>query len=107
MILSVDQGTTHTKALAVARDGSVHHRVSSEAMNMRYPEPGFVECDAEEIWESAARCLLACANAAGPARIEGVSIANQRETALLWDRRTGRALPTAMSWQCRRSAALC
>lgn len=110
MIVSVDQGTTNTKALVVGRDGQPVFRTSA-AVELRYPEPGFVECDPDALWASVEACAAECVGAVrrefGEGSIEGVTISNQRETALLWERATGRALTPAMSWQCRRSAAVC
>jgi glycerol kinase len=106
VIVSVDQGTTNTKALVVGRDGRPVFRTSAP-VSLRYPEPGFVEADPEALWASVEACVAECVAFAGKDRISGVAISNQRETALVWERATGRALTPAMSWQCRRSAAVC
>ncbi len=109
LILSVDQGTTNTKALLVAADGRPVFRATSP-LALLHPEPGFVEQDPGAIWKSVecvvAECLAFLAqNRIGS--INGICISNQRETALAWERSTGRPVAPAISWQCRRSAALC
>jgi glycerol kinase len=109
LILSVDQGTTNTKALLVGSDGRPVFRATSPVA-LLYPKPGFVEQDPYAIWESVESVIAEClaflaANRASS--INGISISNQRETAVAWERSTGRAVAPAISWQCRRSAALC
>jgi glycerol kinase len=109
MILSVDQGTTNTKALLVGADGRPVFRASAP-LALLHPKPGFAEQDPEAIWRSVQSVIgecLAFIAADGNASIEGIAISNQRETALAWERRAGRPIAPAMSWQCRRSAALC
>jgi glycerol kinase len=104
-VLSIDQGTTNTKALLVGRDGRPAFRVSAP-LTLEHPQAGFAEQDPEEIWASVVQVVKECVAFAGGG-IEGVAIANQRETALAWERKTGRAVAPAMSWQCRRSIAVC
>ena len=105
MILSIDQGTTNTKALVVGRDGRPVFRAST-GLGLRHPEAGFAEQDPLEIWASVVRVIGECV-AAGRGVIEGVAISNQRETALAWERATGVPMAPAMSWQCRRGASVC
>ena len=103
-ILAIDQGTTSTRAIlfdAAARP------VASHAIELRqiYPANGWVEHDAEEIWQAAvATCRVA---AKGVSDIAAIGITNQRETTVLWDRKTGRALHNAIVWQDRRTAERC
>ncbi len=107
-ILALDQGTTGTTALLVGHDLAVHGRVTVD-FPQHYPRPSWVEHDAEEIWQSvreAVRLLLDRTGVA-PGRIAALGLTNQRETTLLWERASGRAVHPAIVWQCRRSAALC
>lgn len=106
LILAIDQGTTNTKALLVAPDGSV--RLSrSRAMRVDYPQPGWAEQSASDIWEGVAALIAELAAAVDPATIAAVAISNQRETIVLWDAETGRPVGPAVIWQCRRSADRC
>ncbi|HEX6762625.1 MAG TPA: glycerol kinase GlpK [Gaiellaceae bacterium] len=108
MILAIDQGTTATTCLVVDDDLRVAGRGSAEVAQ-HYPRPGWVEHDAEEIWDgvlAASAAALADARV-GPGSVETVAVANQRETTLLWDRRTGRPVDRAIVWQDRRTAARC
>jgi glycerol kinase len=108
IILAIDQGTTGTKCICYDRDQQPLSSVSHE-FKQYYPQPGWVEHDAEEIWErtcaSAQQALREAG--AGPADIAAVGITNQRETTVLWDRATGRPVRKAIVWQCRRSADIC
>jgi glycerol kinase len=108
VILAVDQGTTGTTCLVVDDDLRVLGRGYRE-LAQRFPRPGWVEQDPEEIWlgvESAAEAALADAGARA-ADLDVIGIANQRETTLLWDRATGRPVAPAIVWQDRRTAARC
>jgi glycerol kinase len=106
LILAIDQGTTNTKALLVAADGSV--RLSrSRAMRVDYPQPGWAEQSASDIWEGVAALVAELAAAVDPSTIAAVAISNQRETIILWDAETGRPVGPAVIWQCRRSADRC
>ena len=106
-ILAVDQSTSATKAMLFAADGRLLDRESRPHVQ-HYPQPGWVEHDAEEIWQNvlaATRALLERRPA--DADIIAVSLTNQRETFVVFDRATGRPLHRALVWQCRRSEALC
>jgi glycerol kinase len=104
-VLALDQGTTGSTALVIAEDGRVVGRGYRE-ITQHFPEPGWVEHDAEEIF---ARTMEAAREALGAARVvpEAVGITNQRETIVLWDRATGRPLGNAIVWQDRRTARRC
>jgi glycerol kinase len=107
-VLALDQGTTGSTALVVADDGAVLGRGYRE-LPQYYPRPGWVEHDPAEIWATqlgAAQSALAAARVA-PRDIAAIGITNQRETTILWDRRTGVPVHRAIVWQCRRSAPLC
>jgi glycerol kinase len=102
VILAIDQGTTGTTCLVVDDALRVHRRGYAE-LPQRFPRPGWVEHDPEEIWQS----VLAAARQAGLDGVETIAITNQRETTLLWDRTTGRPVAPAIVWQDRRTAARC
>src|SRR5271169_3621305 len=107
-ILALDQGTTSSRAILFDRDGSVRSSAHRE-FKQHYPQPGWVEHDAEEIWESqlgVAQTILAETKIA-PCDIAAIGITNQRETVVLWDRKTSQPLYHAIVWQCRRTAAMC
>jgi glycerol kinase len=104
-ILAIDQGTTSTRAILFDAAGRVCSTAQIE-VPQRYPRPGWVEHDPEEIWESVvSTCREAAAAADGP--IAAIGIANQRETTVLWERATGRPVRNAIVWQDRRTAGLC
>lgn len=105
-ILAIDQGTSNTKALLVAPDGSVLLS-RSRAMQVAYPRSGWAEQSASDIWEAVAGLIAEIAAAAPHAEIAGLAISNQRETVVLWEAETGRPLAPAVIWQCQRSAERC
>ena len=102
MILAIDQGTTGTTCLVVDDELNVHRRGYAE-LPQHFPRPGWVEHDAEEIWQS----VLVAASNAGLDDVDTVAITNQRETTLLWDRATGEPVAPAIVWQDRRTAERC
>ena len=107
-VVAVDQGTTGTTVLVLDRRGQVVSRAYSEFMQ-HYPKPGWVEHDADEIWNVTLR-VLRLALRRGGIRARGVAalgITNQRETTVLWDRGTGRPVHRAIVWQDRRTADYC
>ncbi len=107
-VLALDQGTTSSRAILFDRQGSVC-AAANQAFKQYYPQPGWVEHDAEEIWESqlaVAKQVIAEAKAR-PEEIAAIGITNQRETVVLWDRKTSKPLHHAIVWQCRRTAAMC
>jgi glycerol kinase len=108
-VLAIDQGTTGTTCLVIARDGRVVGRAYRE-ITQHYPAPGWVEHDAHEILErtlDAAREAIAAAQQAGADAPQCIGITNQRETIVLWERATGRAVHKAIVWQDRRTADRC
>ncbi|RYZ04167.1 MAG: glycerol kinase [Myxococcales bacterium] len=107
-LLAIDQGTTGTTALVMSTAGTTLGRVTRE-LPQHFPQPGWVEHDAREIWasvEGAVADALALANVSG-ADIAAIGITNQRETTLLWERDTGQPVHKAIVWQDRRTAPLC
>jgi len=106
-LLVIDEGTTSTRAMLFAPDGTPLATQSAE-LTQHYPAAGLVEHDAAEIWEKTLRCAAAMVEAAGGAdQIAAIGITNQRETIVFWDRTTGEPLAPAIVWQDRRSAAIC
>ena len=108
VVLSLDEGTTGATSVAVGMDGIVRGKGYAE-ITQHFPQPGLVEHDAEEIWaavQQSARQALA-ASGAGPRDVVAIGIANQRETLVVWDRRTLKPLARAIVWQDRRTAADC
>lgn len=104
-VLALDQGTTSSRALVVAADGRVVGRGQRE-FTQHFPQPGWVEHDPEEIWTSTLESAREAIAQAGVAP-DAIGITNQRETVVLWDRATGRALDRAIVWQDRRTTARC
>jgi glycerol kinase len=106
-ILVLDEGTTSTRAIVYAPDGTVLHVAQAE-LTQHYPQPGWVEHDAAEIWERTLACARAViAQAGGAECIAALGITNQRETVVAWDRRTGEPISRAIVWQDRRTAPFC
>jgi glycerol kinase len=107
-LLAIDQGTTGTTALVMSREGATLGRATRE-FPQHFPAPGWVEHDAEEIWQSvlaASSAALARAGATG-SEIAAIGITNQRETTLLWERGSGALVHRALVWQDRRTAPHC
>jgi len=106
-ILVIDAGTTSTRAMLFSPDGTC---LGSEQRELKqyYPQPGWVEHDAGEIWQSSLSCARIMVERAGGAQaIAGIGITNQRETVVFWSRATGEPLARAIVWQDRRTADAC
>jgi len=107
LILVLDAGTTSTRAMVFARDGALR-AAKQQALTQHYPQAGWVEHDAEEIWQSTLSCVGDVVTQAGGAdRIACIGITNQRETVVAWDRVSGAPLAPALVWQDRRTADFC
>lgn len=108
MILALDQGTTSSRAILFDRAG-VMVGVAQREFEQYFPEPGWVEHDAEEIWATQLAVAREVMEGAGvsAAEIEGIGITNQRETTVVWDRETGAPVHRAIVWQDRRTAGFC
>lgn len=107
-LLALDQGTSSSRAIVFDAEGCILGQ-AQQALTQHFPQPGWVEHDPIEIWSTqlgTARAALADAGVAA-AQLAGIGIANQRETTLLWDRRTGEPLHRAIVWQDRRTEPLC
>jgi glycerol kinase len=107
-ILAIDQGTTGTTALLISQDLQIHGRQTVD-FPQHYPRPGWVEHNPEEIWSSVRQAVSQLLEITGISvqSIVSIGITNQRETAVLWERKDGRAVANAIVWQCRRSADIC
>ncbi len=107
-LLAIDQGTTSSRAIVFDTDSAIRGLAQKE-LTQYYPRDGWVEHDAEEIWrDTVAVCREAIARAGiEPGSIAAVGITNQRETVVVWDRRTGRPVHRAIVWQDRRTAEMC
>jgi len=107
-VAAIDQGTTGTRFMVFDRQGQV---VAAEYLEHEqiYPQPGWVEHDAAEIWRNTRRVIGATLSGAEiqPSQLAAIGITNQRETALVWDRHTGKPLYHAVVWQCTRTLPLC
>jgi glycerol kinase len=107
-LLALDQGTSSSRAIVFHRSGRIVAQAQRELTQI-YPQPGWVEHDPEEIWQGqfavAQQALAASGLAVGD--IAGIGITNQRETTVLWNRRTGRPIHNAIVWQDRRTEPLC
>ena len=105
-ILAIDQGTTNTKALVVDPSGDILAR-GSQPTAISYPQPGWVEQDALEVWRCTSDAIAQCLSALKKPDLAAVAVTNQRETALVWERETGQPVGPCVVWQCRRSAPFC
>jgi glycerol kinase len=103
-ILAIDQGTTSTRAIVFDEGGEVL-AVAQREFEQHYPQPGWVEHDPEEIWESTLAVCREALTAGGP--VAGIGITNQRETTVVWERASGRPVHRAIVWQDRRTAERC
>ncbi len=106
LVLAIDQGTTNTKVLALDRSGGVKAR-ASRSLGIRFPQPAWVEQDAEALWASVVEAVAQCLEQVGSSRVAAIGVTNQRESVVVWDRRTGRPAAPCVVWQCRRSAQFC
>jgi glycerol kinase len=107
-VLALDQGTTSTRAMLFDRDGRPC-ATSQRELDQRYPNPGWVEHDPEQIWQDSLAASRAALQQAGAnaGEVAAIGIANQRETVVLWERPSGRPVHPAIVWQDRRTAASC
>jgi glycerol kinase len=107
-ILALDQGTTSSRAIVFDRSGKPLASSSKEFRQM-YSQPGWVEHDAEEIWASQIEVAGKALEQAGigSSQVAAIGITNQRETTVVWDRKTGKPVSNAIVWQCRRTASIC
>ncbi len=107
-ILALDQGTTSSRAILFDHAGRVVS-VAQEEFPQIYPQPGWVEHDPKAIWRTQLATVQQALGQAGAevSAVAAIGITNQRETTVVWDRKTGAPLHNAIVWQCRRTAAMC
>lgn len=105
-VLAIDQGSTSTKTLLVSADGELEG-VCSAGVTSYYPRPGWVEHDAEELWQSVCRAVAQTLASVETPEVRAIGISNQRESVVAWDRATGEPVGPVISWQCRRTADRC
>lgn len=106
VVLAIDEGTTNSKAVLVTQTGEI---IASGAapVPIKHPRSGWVQQDAGAIWQATLDAIAACLDAAPEIEIVALGISNQRESIMIWDRRTGLPLGPVISWQCRRTATEC
>ena len=107
-ILSIDQGTTSSRAVLFNHKGEIVETAQQE-FEQFFPKPGWVEHDANEIWTSVLACIAGVLRKADvdPGQVAGIGITNQRETAVVWDRNTGKPIYKAIVWQSRQTGDIC
>jgi glycerol kinase len=107
-IMALDQGTTSSRAILFDKNGKIHTTAQQEFTQI-FPKPGWVEHDPNEIWSSQLAVCREVMEKAGISaqQIIGIGITNQRETAIVWDRQTGKPIYNAIVWQDRRTASIC
>lgn len=107
-MLALDQGTTSSRAVLVNKQGQIVE-VAQQEFEQHFPKPGWVEHDAVEIWNSVLACIAEVIRKAQiePHQVEGIGITNQRETTVVWNRKTGQPIHKAIVWQSRQSEEMC
>ena len=107
-VVALDQGTTSSRAIVFDHESAIRG-IAQREFTQHYPKPGWVEHDPREIWSSQEEVLHAALRDAGitPEQLAGIGITNQRETTILWNRKTGEPVHNAIVWQCRRTAPTC
>ncbi len=103
-IVAVDEGTTGVSAILVDEKGNLLGREYAEFRQI-YPRPGWVEHDPQEIWATTLRLLRTIVR--NPKEVAAIGVTNQRETTVVWDRKSGKPVHNAIVWQCRRTAPAC
>src|SRR5689334_6955735 len=107
-ILALDQGTTSSRAIVFDHRGSIIS-VAQQEFRQIFPKPGWVEHDPAEIWATQSNVASEAISKAGLTanEVAAIGITNQRETTVVWDRESGRAICNAIVWQDRRTAQMC
>jgi glycerol kinase len=107
-IMAIDQGTTGSRVILFNHAGRIHSMAYRELRQI-YPNPGWVEHDPNEIWESVLACIREALKSGGVSarEVAGIGITNQRESTILWEKDTGRPVYNSICWQCRRTAGIC
>lgn len=107
-IMALDAGTTSNRAIVFDREGRIVS-VAQKEFTQIFPQPGWVEHDANEIWSTMLGVAVEALAKSGatPKDIKGIGITNQRETTIVWDKETGEPVSNAIVWQCRRTSEFC
>lgn len=105
-VLAIDEGTTNSKAVLVSKAGQIIASGSSP-VPIEHPQPGWVQQDPDKIWTATQKAMSICLAKAPETQIVVLGISNQRESIMIWDRKTGAALGPVVTWQCRRTSAEC
>ncbi len=106
LVLAIDNGTSSTKCLVVDDRGEVVGR-GQAPVSLATPQPGWVDQDAEEIWDSVRRAVAEALDAGTGKRVVSVGLSTQRESCVIWDRRSGEPLTPVLSWQDQRTESIC
>ncbi len=105
-ILAIDQGTTSTRAMVFDKQGNTI-ALAQQDITQYFPKPGWVEHNPIEIWETVLSTIQEVAKKVGPKNIAAIGITNQRETTVVWDKRTGKPVYNAIVWQSRQTMDIC
>ncbi len=105
-VLAIDQGTTSSRAIVFDRKGNII-AVAQQEFTQYFPQPGWVEHDADEIWQSVQQVVRQVLREINPSDIAAIGITNQRETTVVWDKRTGKPVYRAIVWQSRQTMDIC
>ena len=105
-VLAIDQGTTSSRAILFDKNGNIVH-VAQQEFTQIFPQPGWVEHNAVEIWESVQQVVREVVKGFSPSDIAAIGITNQRETTVVWDKRTGKPVYNAIVWQSRQTMDIC
>ncbi|WP_298914233.1 FGGY-family carbohydrate kinase [uncultured Roseobacter sp.] len=105
-VLAIDEGTTNSKAILVSRHGDIIAS-GSAPVPIEHPKSGWVQQDAEAIWAATLQAIAECTNASPATDVVAIGISNQRESIMIWDRKTGAPCGPVITWQCRRTSADC
>ena len=105
-ILAIDEGTTNAKAVLVDQAGQIVQE-ASHPVAISYPQPGWVEQDAWDIWQASLAAAAQVLDGAPVEQVAALALANQRESVLAWERASGQPLGPCVTWQCKRSAPFC
>ena len=105
--MALDQGTTSSRCILFDRSGTIR-AVAQKEFTQYYPKPGWVEHDAQEIWDTTLEVARGAMlkNKISARDIAGIGITNQRETTIVWDKNTGEPVYNAIVWQCRRTSGM-
>ncbi len=106
-LIALDAGTTSIRAMLYDVEEKRFVLTAQQEVEQSFPQSGWVEQDADEIYYKAAYVLNRCVTNAGAGRVLGIGLANQRETVVLWNRETGEPIAPAIVWQCRRTSEFC